>query len=198
MTVVLSAEPQSPAFGDRVHVRAAGGHVVPAVGRWEVVEQRTTPDGWSATLVCLQLDCGKPAVLVGSRRRAFPVAVRTRAGVVDESRLRAQTTPPPWRYRLDGLWVGLAALAAALVAAGIRLARPQRVDASTPLERALAAVREARRRPAPERRVAVGALADELRRLGRSEADRSDRLAWSAPDPDPRELDALVEAVESR
>ena len=180
----MTAEPPVVSFGDQVHV-SGSGRVVPAFGRWEVVEQHTSADGWSATLVCLQLDCGKPA---------FMVTVRSRVPVVDESRLRAQTAVPPWRYRLDGLWIALVALAAALVGAAAWLAWPRRV--TTRLERALAAVRAARGRPVRERRRAVGALAAELRRLDRPEAERSDRLAWSAREPQPAELDALLEAVE--
>jgi HAMP domain-containing protein len=131
-------------------------------------------------------------VIVGSTRRAFPVTVRSR----HPSELRAQTEPPPWRYRLERLWIAFAALAALLVAAAGWLARPRRVDARTPLERALDAVRAARGRPAPERRRAVGALAGELRRLERPEAARTDRLAWARPEPERTQLDELVEAVE--
>jgi hypothetical protein len=177
----MTADPPVISFGDQVHVSAPSPV---ALGGWEVVEQHTGADGWSATLVCLRLDCGKP----------FAVTVRSRVPVVDPSRLRAQTTVPPWRYRFDRLWIALAALAAALVAAALWLAWPRRVR--TPLERALAAVRAARRRPVRERRRAVGALAAELRRLDRPEAERSDRLAWSAPEPQPADLDALLEAVE--
>jgi hypothetical protein len=192
MTVVLAAEPQVVGLGDRVHVEARGGRAVPVLGRWEVVEQRTSGDGWSATLVCLELDCGTPAVIVGSVRRDLPVTLRLRGA----KELRAQTAPPAWRYRLAWLWLPLAALAALLVGAAAWLAWPRRVDTRTPLERALAAVRAARGRPAPERRRAVGALAEELRRLDRPEAVRSDRLAWAAPEPRPEQLDELVEAVE--
>jgi hypothetical protein len=177
----VTADPPVISFGDRVRVSAPGPV---AVGRWEVVEQHTGADGWSATLVCLQLDCGRP----------FAVTVRSRVPAVDPSRLRAQTAVPPWRYRFDRLWIALAALAAALVAGAAWLAWPRRVR--TPLERALAAVRAARGRPVRERRRAVGGLAAELRRLGRPEAERSDRLAWSAAEPQPADLDALLEAVE--
>jgi hypothetical protein len=178
----MIVEPPAISFGDEVRVSAPRPV---ALGRWEVVEQHTGADGWSATLVCLRLDCGKPG---------FAVTVRSRVPVVDPSRLRAQTAVPPWRYRLDRLWIALAALAAALLAGAAWLARPRRVR--TPLERALAAVRAARGRPVRERRRAVGALAAELRRLDRPEAQRSDRLAWSAHEPQPNELDALLEAVE--
>ena len=178
----MTVEPPVISFGDQVHVSAPSPV---ALGRWELVEQHTGRDGWSATLVCLQLDCGKPG---------FAVTVRSRVPVVDPSRLRAQTAVPPWRYRLDRLWIALSALAAALVAAAAWLAWPRRV--TTPLERALATVRAARRRPVRDRRRAVGSLASELRRLDRPEAERSDRLAWSAAEPQPADLDALLEAVE--
>ena len=66
------------------------------------------------------------------------------------------------------------------------------------LARALALVRAARARPAPDRRRALGLLSRTLRRRGDAgEASAAADLAWSEPEPDPDRMGQLADRVES-
>jgi hypothetical protein len=122
--------------------------------------------------------------------------------------LRADTTPPPVGYRVQPATLAraLEIAAAVLAAAGVLAAawsvsalvrtRRRRLERLTGLERALALAREAERRPAPDRRRALGLLA---RLLGSREprlAGAADELAWSAPTPTKDDLAGLVAQVE--
>jgi hypothetical protein len=127
----------------------------------------------------------------------------TKAAVAASSTaLRADSSPPAVTYRIAPntlAWL-LAAVAALLAAAAIAIggreltrAAARRRPAVDPLERALALAREAERRPPPDRRVALDLLA---RVLGRTTPDAISDTAWSAPEPSPTALAAIVDEVE--
>lgn len=107
--------------------------------------------------------------------------------------------PGPLALALDVVAGLLAAVAAALVA--FELLRRARlrgrfVDTRPPLVRALALVREAERRPPPDRRKAVALLARTLEEHGL--AERAARVAWSPEQPSPERLEQLADEVERR
>ena len=68
----------------------------------------------------------------------------------------------------------------------------------TGLERALALARDAERRPARDRRRALGLLARVLGPRDPQLADEAEHLAWSAPAPTPVALADLVAEVEEK
>ena len=176
-------------FGGAVTVRAAAAAPL-APGGWSVVRRGSD----TATLVCLELRCAPPRL----DGRTIRIVVRPRVRSAD-ARFEAQTAPPPWRYRVDptAASVALYVLAALLLAAAVLAWWRPWLDRRTALERAVAAVREARARPAADRRKAVAALARELRRLGREEAGRhGDRVAWASAEPAPADLEQLLERIE--
>jgi hypothetical protein len=115
----------------------------------------------------------------------------------------AETAPPAPTYRIAPGTLGalldlLAVLCAvaAVVFAGWEAHRlvERRRRQPTVLERALRLMREAERRPAPDRRRALALLGRALDRDLRSDAVR--RLAWSEPAPEPDELEELVADIE--
>jgi hypothetical protein len=99
-------------------------------------------------------------------------------------------------------------LAVALALAGVALAgrqvaamrRERRAWAPplTELEEALALAREAESRPAADRRRALALLERLLRPRDARLAGEARNLAWSAPPPEPDELDDLVTEVEQK
>ena len=137
-----------------------------------------------------------PTLSVRGRVTASDLAARTPP-------FEADATPPASTYRIAPATLGtllnlLAVLCAvgAITSAGweahLRIARRRRQP--TALERALRLTREAKRRPAPDRRRALALLARALARDQRSGAVR--RLAWSEPVPEPHELEELVTDIE--
>jgi hypothetical protein len=99
---------------------------------------------------------------------------------------------------LEGASV-LLALAAVLVGAWTAatfVRRRRRAEPLTGIERALALVREAERRPASDRRRAVGLLARLLGSRDPGLAGTADDIAWSAPPPTPDALSQLAGRVE--
>jgi len=123
--------------------------------------------------------------------------------------LRSDSSPPTITYRsspnrLAGV---LDILAALLAAAGVLLAgaaatslyrRRQKPQPLTGLARALALARQAEGRPVPDRRRALGLLANLLGPRDPGLADEAEELAWSAPAPTPGALSELVTEVEQR
>jgi hypothetical protein len=141
---------------------------------------------------------------IAGRRKAISVRGRVTRADLARARppFRAETTTPPPSYRiapstLAGLLYAAGALlclaAAALVLRTV-VARRGREVTVDPLARALRLAREAERRDAADRRRALGLLA---RLLGRSPlGERSSGLAWSRPDPEPDEIEHVVDEVE--
>jgi hypothetical protein len=76
-------------------------------------------------------------------------------------------------------------------------ARRTPVDRRTPLARALALVRQAQHREAPDRRRAVGLLARTLPQDDGGLSGRAAEVAWSKPQPSPTNLEELAEVVEA-
>ncbi len=140
-----------------------------------------------------------------------PITIRGRVSAADLARprtpLRSDTSPPPVSYRVapGNLARALVVAAVVLAAAGVLLAAwsvaalrrsRRRVAPLTGLERALALAREAQRRPAPDRRRALGLLARLLGARDPRLAGAADDLAWSAPAPTRDALAELVTEVE--
>lgn len=122
-------------------------------------------------------------------------------------RLAADTAPGSPAYRLAPATAALvleivAALAAAAAATLVALEalrfvrRRRRAVAGDELARALALVREAEGRPAPDRRRALALLARLLRSRGVGLERAASDLAWSEPVPEPEAVDSLVTQVE--
>ena len=123
-----------------------------------------------------------------------------------EPEWRVDARPPRLTTRIDPgtlsllLWLVTGALvlgAAALVAREALRARTKgRETRTTELAAALAAVRASTREAEPERRRAVGVLANVLDRIDGDHADTAETLAWSEPGPEPARLLELADEVE--
>ena len=143
-----------------------------------------------------------------------PLEVRGRVVAADltptDPPLKSDALPPPVDYRITPSTLSrlLELLAAALALAGVALAgwqlaamrRERRAWAPplTELETALALAREAESRPAADRRRALALLERLLRPRDARLAGEARNLAWSAPPPEPDELDDLVTEVEQK
>jgi hypothetical protein len=90
----------------------------------------------------------------------------------------------------------LAAAAVLLAVPALRRLIPEPVDDRTPLQRALDLVRASLGRGGEDRRRALDVLGRTLGDDARSRDALS--LAWSEPDPEPKRVTELVEAVEER
>jgi hypothetical protein len=159
----------------------------------------------------------RPAIVrVGGEttKQAWPIlSVQRRVSPADAAQarppLRSDTAPPPVSYRVspDRLATLLSILAVVLAAAGVLLAgatatrlygRRHGLEPLTGLERALALARDAERRPASDRRRALGLLARVLGPRDLQLADEAEHLAWSAPAPTPVALADLIAEVEEK
>jgi hypothetical protein len=159
----------------------------------------------------------RPAIVrVGGEttKQAWPIlSVQRRVSPADAAAarppLRSDTSPPPVTYRVspDRLATTLSIIAVVLAAAGVLLAgataaalyrRRHAPEPLTGLERAVALARDAERRPARDRRRALGLLARLLGPLDPRLADEAERLAWSAPAPTPVAVADLVAEVEEK
>jgi hypothetical protein len=122
---------------------------------------------------------------------------------------RRETDLPRATYRLSPrlLAASLDGLAAALLLAGALLVLRQivarrrhraaeRFARLSPLERALVYARESERRGPADRRRALGLLGRVLGGTGSGLGNAAFRLAWSAPDPSPEQVAAVVGDVE--
>jgi hypothetical protein len=180
---------------------------------------------WTFDLQCLEPECSPgpgsrriavapSRVLVGSRiltarfARLLVVPRATERQVAHPERAFLHpTAAPPAGYRFAPSTVRRLLLGAALVlvlAAALlvwplvrrRADTPEVADADA-LARALALVRAARGRDAPDRRRALGLLARVLRRRGEPQVARAAAdLAWSEPDPEADGMERLAERVE--
>jgi hypothetical protein len=152
---------------------------------------------------------------VGSRtvRLATPwptLRVRGRVTSADLSgaspHFRAPLVPPAPTYGiaprtlawlLDGAAIALGVAALTLVVLQLRRrAARRRAPRADELARAVRLAREARARPAPDRRRAVGLLARVLRSRDDRLAAAARDLAWARPQPEQNALQELVEDVE--
>jgi hypothetical protein len=143
-----------------------------------------------------------PAVTISGR------VTRAEAGKpVPPVRRETDLPPPAYRVSPRGVATALDAIAAVLlvVAAlvgvrGVLRARRRRAAERfarlTPLERALLYAREAVRRDAADRRRALGLLGRVLTGAESALGDGASNLAWSASDPSPEEVAAMVGEVE--
>jgi hypothetical protein len=92
----------------------------------------------------------------------------------------------------------LAILGGWIVVREIIRRRPVRVKEVAPLTRALAAVRQAKTRPAEDRRRAAGLLSRTLAEDDESSlSDVASRVAWSEGEPVPDGLEELARMVET-
>jgi len=141
------------------------------------------------------------------------VVVEPRVAPADVAKLRpplrSDSSPPAVTFNTspDRLATVLDVAAALLAAAAALLAgaaaaslyrRRNRPQPLTGLDRALALAREAEDRPAPDRRRALGLLAELLGSRDDRLADEAEELAWSAPSPTPGALSELVTEVEEK
>jgi hypothetical protein len=97
-----------------------------------------------------------------------------------------------------GLFVVLALALGAAAAVRWRAARRLAVDATPPLARALALVRESQDRDVDDRRRAASLLARTLSAESNGLRLTAAELAWSTSDPTPVRLEELVQAVETK
>ena len=122
--------------------------------------------------------------------------------------LRLQTGAPGPTYRLSPGplalvldLVGALVIGSGLVLAAweiaLRRAARREVDLRSPLARALALVRQAQRRDVDDRRRAAGLLARTLPDEGIDLSGAASEGAWSATQPSPGSLEALLTAVEA-
>jgi hypothetical protein len=216
--VEVDAPPGSTVFAEPGPFAAAspprrslsdGGRVVRIEQRLICLDRGCAPDGRSRRVAL-------PAVRVvsgGVRTVGAPVTItlepRVPEAAVQESRAHYRfddTVRPAGAPSLAAivLLVLLAivclAAAALLVAPGSRRRRPidsgERVRGG--LERALRLLRESARRPVPDRRRAADYLARAAGTRG-SDVAVADarRVAWSQPDPQPPEVTALADRVET-
>jgi hypothetical protein len=179
------------------------------------------------TLACLDRGCAPGAqprnVLLPAARAisaggsaAAPAAAITLVPRVPASAVAAPRAvyrrqvgvPPPSTPVSPGLAAAFLAAAAILLAAlavllawrGVRRERmlPVRERLAGGLERALRLLRESAGRPVPDRRRAAdyaGRAAAE--RGGTEVAGEASRVAWAPPDPEPADIGALAERIES-
>jgi hypothetical protein len=191
--------------------QAEGGTVVQIEQRLICLDRACAPNKISRTVAL-------PRVRVtgaGSHSVVSAPATITVVPHVPESAVTAARA----RYRIDdhvraagapwGAAVAiLAALAVAcLVAAVLLLVRSRRPAATTSsvsrsapggIAYALRLLRESARRPVPDRRRAADYVARTVGEDGpRSAAEDARRLAWAAPDPQPPEIVALADRVET-
>jgi hypothetical protein len=118
-------------------------------------------------------------------------------------RFAAETTPGSPSYGVAPATAAtILAIVAALAAAGTAallvpmLRRRRPAVSGDELTRALRLVREAEERPVPDRRRALALLARLLRSDDRSLGQAASDLAWSAPSPEPPQVEALLADVE--
>ena len=141
-----------------------------------------------------------------------PLDIRGRVVAADlkpvQLPLKRDVLPPRVTYRIAPSTLAklLEILAAILAVAGVALAgrrlaaiRHERrawVQPLTEIERALMLAREAESRPPADRRRALALLERLLRPRDAHLAREARDLAWSSPQPEPKELDELVTQVE--
>ena len=197
--VVLTPGPTH--FGDLVRVEVHGQ--APSFVPFAVREHH----GSIYVLQCLDPACvpgpGTKSVRIGDAQ--VVIAPRATARQVGEPlrSFRRQTTLPPPSYNIHPgtLRAVLFAAAALLVVLAVVLALPvvrrlipEPRDDRTPLQRALDLVRASVGRDPAERRRALDVLGRTLEDDPRARSALD--LAWSAPEPQPARVEALVDDVE--
>lgn len=139
----------------------------------------------------------------------FSVRPRVSPEVADKTPFEQDRALPAPTYRVNptAFALGLNAFAGllAVLAVGLlaaehlrrRYARREAIDNRPPLSRALAYVRESKRRPPQDRRRAVGLLSRTLGREGNELDAAASRVAWSSDEPSPDRLEELARSVEA-
>lgn len=202
--LVVTFTPNPSHFGQLVTARVQGG-AAPSFRPFVVRAQH----GDTYLLQCLDPSCvpgPAPRTLRVAGTRVVIVPRATAAQVAHPLRsFHRQTTPPPTSYAVRPSLLRALLLAAAivLVAGAVAVARPllrrlvpEPRDDRTPLQRALDLARASLQRDPEDRRRALDLLA---RALGRDAvAGEALDLAWSRPEPEPRQIEQLVEHVEPR
>lgn len=142
---------------------------------------------------------------------ALTLVPRVPASAVAASRAvyrRQVEVPPPSTSVSPGFAAALLAAAAVLLLAvasllawrGVRRggAQPVRDRIAGGLERALRLLRESAGRPVPDRRRAADYAGRAAAALGGAQvAGEASRIAWAPPDPEPADVGALAEHIES-
>lgn len=143
---------------------------------------------------------GWPPLQVRSRVVASDLAA-ARPPFAADSSPNAPTfrvSPATLAFALDVIAAVCAAGAVALLVRQIVILRRRHRREPGEMERALQLVREAERRPAPDRRRALSLLARLLRARGAELGQTVDDVAWSEPTPDSDRLRELVDRIEGR
>jgi hypothetical protein len=165
------------------------------------------PGARSVTLAPTRVQIGSQVVMASFPPfRIEPRATEAQVANPERSFLHPTVPPrPSYRFAPGTAQKTLIAAAAVLLAVALLLlapilgprrarARDEQID---PLERALALVQDARSRPPPDRRRALGLLARVLRKLGAATTGQAAAdLAWSEPEPDAARMARLVEQIE--
>lgn len=198
--VVLSPNPSH--FGELVTAKVSGGPA-PSFVPFAIRSHQ----GSTYVLQCLDPVCvpGPAARRIRLGSATAVIVPRTTAAQVAHPlrSFRRQTSlrPPSYRVRPGLLRALLLAAAAALVAVAVLVAYPavrrlipEAVDKRTPLQRALDLVRASLGRGGEDRRRALDVLGRALADDARARDALS--LAWSEPEPEPKRVTELVEAVE--
>ena len=198
--VVLSPNPSH--FGQLVTARVTGGPA-PSFAPFAIRSHQ----GSTYLLQCLDPVCvpGPAVRRIRLGRTTAVIVPSTTAGQVAHPlrSFRRQTVLPSPSYRvrpsvlralLFAVAVALAAIALLLAYPAVRRLIPEPRDERTPLQRALDLARASLGRGSEDRRRALDVLGRALAQ------DRHARdaleLAWSRPEPEPKRVAELVEAVE--
>jgi len=173
-----------------------------------VSETGSTTPKLAPAFVSAKLEDGR-TVQINVQWPQLTVRGRVTGGDLSRSQppFRASLLPPAPTYRtapstlawlLDGAAIVLGLAAGALVLVQVRRWMRGRGRAATAneLERALRLVREAERRPPPDRRRATGLLARLLGERDATLAEDARNLAWAEPQPEPDALESLAGEVE--
>jgi hypothetical protein len=215
LRIVVDVAPLTPLSPGRTTRTALGGTIAVGVARTFSCLSSSCVSASGDATPALPLVTATVVTRGGTTLRAtatWPTLhVRGRVTRADLARsrpqFRADTMPAAPSYRLapstlawllGGLAAALALAAAGLAAyEGLRLARRRRGEpAAGELERALRLAREAERRPAPDRRRALGLLGRLLAGRDRHLSGAASELAWSKPEPEREALTTLVADVE--
>ena len=189
--------------------RSDGGKLVRIEQRLICLDRACAPDGRRRRVALPAVRVVSGGIRTVATRTTIELEPRVPDTAVKESRARYRfedTVRPaavPTRFAL----VGLVLLAILCVAAAALLVVPGALrrrstergsHRSGGLEHALRLLRESARRPVSDRRRAAGYVARAAKARGRDVAvDDARRVAWSQPDPQPPEVIALAERIET-
>ena len=207
MTVFADAGPFA-VLSPPVRSRSDGGRTVRIEQRLICLDRGCAPDKTSRRVALPPVRVRSGAVQAVATPATITLAPRVPESEVKASRARyrfddavpAAGTPSRWAL------VALVLLALVCVAAATLLVLPGAIRRRTRsrerfrggLEHALRLLRESARRPVPDRRRAADYAARAARaRGGEVAVDEATRVAWSRPDPQPPEVTALADRLET-